>query len=73
MSQPEQGRCARCQQSRIVHPPKPQWGEVKGPLCTPCWQVYDEARAAKTYVDWSDAFDNASDEEIEASLRSGNR
>jgi hypothetical protein len=66
--QPVEGTCGRCQQARVVHTPKPEWGRVPGPLCTSCWQRYDEARADGDYVDWNDAFDNASDEEISAHL-----
>lgn len=60
------GRCARCQQSRVVFPAKPEWGDAPTPLCTSDWQLYAEARASKTYADWTDAFDNATDEEIAA-------
>ena len=65
---PVEGTCGRCSQSRIVHPDKPEWGDVPSILCTSCWQLYAEARANGTYVDWSDAFDNASDAEINAHL-----
>ena len=66
--QPTEGTCGRCQQPRIVHQAKPAWGRVPSLLCTSCWQRYDQARADGSYVDWNDAFDNASDEEIEAHL-----
>ncbi|MFD9124921.1 hypothetical protein [Kitasatospora sp. NPDC059571] len=65
---PAEGTCGRCQQRRVVHPAKPNWGHVPKLLCTSCWQRYDEARANDDYVDWNDAFDNASDEEIVAHL-----
>lgn len=60
--------CGRCRQPRHVHPAKPEWGRVPSHLCTTCWGRYDEARANNDYVDWSDAFDNASDEELVANL-----
>ncbi|MFH8483571.1 hypothetical protein [Streptomyces sp. NPDC018055] len=66
-----EGRCARCKQSRAVFPAKAEWGDVPTPLCTTDWQRFAEARANRTYVDWADAFDNASDEEFEAHLSSG--
>lgn len=69
---PAKGCCARCQQPRIVHLPDPAWGKVAGPLCTPCWQTYATARDQNSYVDWDDAFDNASDAEIIAQLTGRN-
>jgi hypothetical protein len=66
--QPAEGTCGRCHQPRRVHPAKSEWGRVPAHLCATCWGRYDEARANDDYVDWNDAFDNASDEEISANL-----
>ena len=63
---PVEGQCARCEQPRVVFPAKPEWGDVPTPLCTSDWQLYAEGRANGTYVDFNDAFDYASDEELEA-------
>jgi hypothetical protein len=38
-------------------------------LCTSDWQLYAEARANNTFVDWNDAFDNGTDEQLAAGLR----
>ncbi|RCH70511.1 hypothetical protein DT019_03200 [Streptomyces sp. SDr-06] len=69
MSEPVEARCARCGQRRVVFPAPEEWGAAQSPLCTRDWQLYAEARANKTYVDFHDAFDNASDEELEEALR----
>lgn len=63
---PREGRCARCNQPRTVFDALPEWGRVQSPLCTRDWQLYADARANRTYVDFHDAFDNAGDEEFEA-------
>lgn len=68
MTQPAESVCGRCQQPRVVHAAKPEWGDVPPLLCTSCWRLYAEARANNTYVDWTDAFDNASDDEINTHL-----
>lgn len=68
-SAPEEGRCARCGRTGPVFPPQKSWGRVPGPLCARDWEKYDTARADQTYVDWNDAFDNASDEELEKGFR----
>jgi hypothetical protein len=60
--------CARCKQPRTLHPAKPEWGRTPSPLCGPCWESYAEARAQGDYVDWNDAFDNASDEQLADAL-----
>lgn len=65
-----EGRCARCEQPRIVFPAKPEWGDVPSPLCTTDWQLYDQARANGSFIDWPDAFDNATDEQIEQHIGS---
>jgi hypothetical protein len=65
-TKPIGGRCGRCRQPRPCFPAKPEWGDVPAELCSPCWSKYADARAANTYVDFNDAFDNASDEELEA-------
>lgn len=63
---PTEGQCLRCMQRRPLFPAKSSWGKVPDPLCSQCWSKYADARANKTYVDFNDAFDNASDEELEA-------
>lgn len=63
-----EARCAHCAQPRPVFPPKPEWGRVPDPMCSPCWSKFADARAAGTYVDWSDAFDNATDDELLAAI-----
>lgn len=63
---PTEGRCAHCQQPRVVFPAKPEWGRVPDPLCTTDWQLFAEARANNTFVDWTDAFDNGTDEQLAA-------
>lgn len=68
MSKQVEGRCARCNQQRVVFEAPAEWGAVQSPLCTRDWGLYAEARANKTYVDFHDAFDNASDEELEDGL-----
>lgn len=60
--------CHRCQQSRPLFPADPAWGRTPSDLCSPCWQRYAEARAQNDYVDWNDAFDNASDDELSNAL-----
>lgn len=63
--EPQTGACGKCGQTRPLFPAKKEWGEVPSQMCTSCWQVYAEARANGTFVDWPDAFDNATDEQIE--------
>lgn len=64
-----EGTCARCQRGTRVFPADPAWkGRVPSPLCGPCWGGYAQARAENTYYDWNDAFDNATDEEMETAL-----
>ncbi|RZF05996.1 hypothetical protein [Streptomyces albidoflavus] len=60
------GRCHRCQQPRAVFAADASWGQVPSPLCSPCWSKYADARASRSYVDFNDAFDNASDDELGA-------
>jgi hypothetical protein len=67
-NQPTTGNCGRCRQPRPLFPAKDSWGDVPGPLCSPCWSKYADARANRTYVDFNDAFDNATDEELSAGL-----
>jgi hypothetical protein len=63
------GPCGRCKQPcRPLFPAEKAWGDVPSHLCSPCWSKYADARANKTYVDFNDAFDNASDEELFAGL-----
>jgi hypothetical protein len=63
------GPCRRCKQpQRPLFPAKADWGDVPDLLCSPCWSRYADARENKTYVDFNDAFDNASDEELSAGL-----
>jgi hypothetical protein len=70
-TQPTEGVCARCEQPRVVFPAKPEWGRVPTPLCTTDWSLFADARAGGTFVDWNDAFDNASDDQIETHLAGG--
>lgn len=49
----------------MVFPANPERGRVPTPLCTSDWQRYAVARASKAYVDFNDAFDNATDQELE--------
>lgn len=62
---PKNGTCGQCWQTRPVFPAKTEWGRVPAEMCTRCWQVFAEARARGTFVDWDDAFDNATDEQLE--------
>jgi hypothetical protein len=62
--EPTTGRCGKCWQTRPLFPSKREWGTVPDPMCTSCWQAYAEARANGTFVDWGDAFDNATDEQL---------
>lgn len=68
---PEQqdGRCARCSLTGPVFTPDDTWGKTKGALCARCWSATAEARANGTYTDWHDAFDNATDDELENGIR----
>lgn len=68
MTQPAEGTCGRCQQPRVVHPARPDWGHCPTPLCTACWQRYATARADSDYVDWDDALRNADDPELAAAI-----
>lgn len=63
--QPVADRCGRCTQTRLCFKPDPKWGDTPDPLCSPCWSKYADARAAGTYVDFNDWFDNGTDDEIE--------
>lgn len=63
--------CIRCKQTRPVFQPDPKWGDVPGPLCSPCWQRYADARVEGTFADWPDAFDNADDDQLAAWLGGG--
>lgn len=65
-TEPKVGTCGKCGQTRPLFPAKKEWGEVPCQMCTSCWQVYAEARANNTFVDWQDAFHNATDEQIGA-------
>lgn len=67
-AEPAVDRCGRCRQTRPCFDAKADWGRVPARLCSPCWSSYADARAARTYLDFNDAFDNASDEELSAGL-----
>jgi hypothetical protein len=71
--QPTIGVCARCGQTRPVFQPEESWGRVRGPLCSPDWQKYADARASRDFVDFKDAFDNATDEELYERLEAHDR
>lgn len=63
------GPCNRCKQPhRPLFPAEKAWGDVPSLLCSPCWSRYADARANKSYVDFHDAFNNASDEELSEGL-----
>ncbi|OLT13049.1 hypothetical protein BJF79_03885 [Actinomadura sp. CNU-125] len=62
---PKNGTCGRCKQPRPVFPAKKEWGRVPAEMCLRCWQLFAEARANSTFVDWGDAFDNATDEQLD--------
>ncbi|TDD97594.1 hypothetical protein [Actinomadura rubrisoli] len=61
---PKTGTCGKCEQARPLFPARKEWGDVPESMCSPCWQVFAEARANGTFVDWGDAFDNATDEQL---------
>lgn len=63
-TQPTTAQCGRCRQTRPCFDANPAWGDVPAHLCTSCWSKYADARAAHTYVDTKDAFNNASDDEL---------
>lgn len=70
---PRQGPCERCQQPRPTFAwPTPDSDDRKW-LCAPCWSMFQEARDAGTFVDWNDAFDNATDEQLAEGLSGGAR
>lgn len=62
------GPCRRCQQPRPLFPAQASWGQIPDPLCSPCWSLYADARASGSFVDWNDAFDNATDEQLATGL-----
>lgn len=63
--EPKTGICRKCKQTRPLFPTNPGWGRVPVELCSPCWSHFAEARENGTFVDWNDAFDNATDEQLE--------
>lgn len=65
---PGEGRCKRCTKIRQLFDAKEEWGKVPSPLCVSCWSRYAVARDSKTFVDMNDAFDNATDEELNEGL-----
>lgn len=65
---PAHQRCGHCRQPRPLFPPKPEWGTTPERLCSPCWSRYADARAAGEFVDFNDAFDNATDDQLEDRL-----
>lgn len=66
--QPAEDRCGRCTQTRPLFHAKTDWGSVPPHLCSPCWSKYADARANHTFVDFNDAFDNATDEQLSDGL-----
>ena len=58
---PRNGACHYCGQTRPLFQAEAKWGETPAWLCSPCWQMFAEARAGGTFVDGDDAFDNATD------------
>jgi len=40
-------------------------------LCTKDWSMYAEARERGSFVDFRDAFNNATDEQLEEGIRQG--
>lgn len=68
---PRQGPCPRCRKDLpVFDTPR---DVVPKQLCADCWSAFREAREAGTFVDWSDAFDNASDEQLSKGLGWGAR
>jgi hypothetical protein len=68
------GDCARCHRlNRPVFGPTAEWGRVPSPLCSPCWSTYADVRAAGRFVDFNDAFDNASGEQLETAIGDGGK
>lgn len=65
---PQEGTCGICGEFRVVVPAKPEWGDVPAILCVRHWSDYEQARSHGSYFDWRDAFDNASDEELESAI-----
>lgn len=66
--EPKTGTCGKCKKTRPLFPTKPEWGRVPQEICSPCWSRFADARANATFVDFNDAFDNATDEQLEAGL-----
>ncbi|WP_018386408.1 hypothetical protein [Wenjunlia vitaminophila] len=69
MTNPTEGQCGLCKQRRPLFDSRSEWGDVPARLCTGCWSRYAVARERGEFVDWADAFDNASDSQLEAGLR----
>ncbi|MFF9197308.1 hypothetical protein ACF09L_19080 [Streptomyces sp. NPDC014779] len=65
---PAEDTCGRCKQTRPLFAAKTEWGRVPPLLCSPCWSRYADARARNTFVDFNDAFDNATDEQLSDAL-----
>jgi hypothetical protein len=63
-----EGPCRRCGQPRPLFPAQKTWGDVPSPLCPNCWSTYADARAAGSFVDFNDAFDNATDDQLQDAL-----
>ena len=66
--EPKTGTCGKCKRTRPLFPAKPEWGRVPQEMCSPCWSLFAEARATGGFVDFNDAFDNATDEQLEDHL-----
>jgi hypothetical protein len=63
-----EGVCRRCGQTRPLFVTLADWVTPPVWLCTVDWQALAEARYAGTFLDWADAFDNATDDQIAQQL-----
>jgi hypothetical protein len=70
---PAEGPCARCAQTRPLYARRFEGDDKAAMLCPRCWSEYQVARENGEFLDWNDAFDNATDEQIEQHLSGGAR